>query len=133
MFKMAGRLPDVGMRKDCRIQTDHVVAHHNRVPPPRLFNVQKQLRPQWTVIPGACEAAVDFGIRVDVASAFAERNQLIHGIRVVGHCVPFRIQRVQIRQLSWLRCAAHAHAIEEGRRSQNPAQDVGKACPVQVF
>jgi hypothetical protein len=75
---VARRAPDHRVHQDRRVEADDVlaVAHHRL--PPGVFDVALELDAQWTVIPGAVDAAVELRRLKDEPGALGHRDQLLH-------------------------------------------------------
>ena len=53
--------PNEAIENDRRVDTFDVIAFVDEPTPPRLFDVIAELDAEWTIVPGAAEAAVNFG------------------------------------------------------------------------
>ena len=67
-------LPNKAIENDRRINSLDVVAFVDEPAPPRLLHVVAELDAEWTIVPGAAEAAVNFGRRENKTSPLGERN-----------------------------------------------------------
>ena len=71
---MSTVFPNQPVQNDRRVDAFDVVPVVNKPAPPRLFDVIAELDAEWTIVPGAAEAAVNFGRRKNKTSPFGERN-----------------------------------------------------------
>ena len=83
---VAGRLPDLRVEDDRRVERDDVVAllHHRRQP--ALLDVVLEQHAVVAVVVGRAEPAVDLRRREDEPAPLAERDDLVHRDGV-GHAV----------------------------------------------
>ena len=70
-INMPARLPYLLIHQNCRIDTVHVIAFIDKVPPPQLHNIPLQRYAKRTVIPCAAQAAIDIRTLVNKTAAFA--------------------------------------------------------------
>src|ERR1044071_4086358 len=75
---MAGRLPDGAMHQDRGVEADDIFARGDVVMPPGVLDISQKLHAERAVVPGAVEAAVDFGSWIDEPAALAEGNEFFH-------------------------------------------------------
>lgn len=71
---MTGVLPNETIENDRRVDTFNVVAFVDEPTPPGLFDVIAELDAEWAIVPGAAEAAVNFGRGENKTSPLGERN-----------------------------------------------------------
>ena len=76
--EMAGRHPCLRVHEDCAVYADVVRILLDELLPPGLLNVVLQLHAEVTVVPGICQAAVDFGARIYKASRLRECYNFVH-------------------------------------------------------
>jgi hypothetical protein len=55
-----------------------LIAAHDPIVPPSVFDIAFEENAEWTVIPESVESAVDFGRLKQKAPAFAQGNKLLH-------------------------------------------------------
>ena len=70
-------LPNHTIENDRRIDSLDVIALVDEPAPPRLFDVIAELDAERTIVPGAAEAAVNFGRRKNKTSPLGERNDSV--------------------------------------------------------
>jgi hypothetical protein len=67
-------LPHEAIENDRRVDPVDVVAFVYEPAPPRLFDVVTELYAEWTIVPGAAEAAVNFRGGKNKTAPLGERN-----------------------------------------------------------
>src|SRR6185369_2251116 len=67
-------LPDKTIENDRRVDALDVVTFVDEPAPPGLFDVIAELDAEWAIVPGAAEAAINFGRRENKTSPLGERN-----------------------------------------------------------
>jgi hypothetical protein len=73
--------PDLPIHEDRTVHANDIVSLPHHPAPPEVLEVSLQLRSQWSVIPAAVKASVDFARLEDKASPFAEADDLFHAVR----------------------------------------------------
>jgi hypothetical protein len=71
---VTGVFPHEAIENNRRVDALDVIAFVDEPAPPRLLYVVAELNPEWTIVPGAAEAAVNFGRRKNKTSPLGERN-----------------------------------------------------------
>jgi len=76
--EMTGSYPCLRVHQDRAVNTYVVRALHHEFLPPCFFHVVFQLNTERAVIPGICQAAVDFGTRIYKTSGFCYCHNFVH-------------------------------------------------------
>src|SRR5215218_8031604 len=70
-------LPNETIENDRGVEALNIVAFIDQPAPPCLFDVVTELDAEWTIVPGAAEAAVNFGRGENKTSPLGERNDSV--------------------------------------------------------
>ena len=75
---MAGGDPSLGVHDDGGVKTDIVGAFLNKLLQPGLLDIVLELHAERAVVPAVCKSAVDLASCVNIATVFAQGNDLVH-------------------------------------------------------
>ena len=84
---VAGRFPDFRVHEDGGVEADIVFVLLDEFLPPGTFDVVLQFDAEGAVVPAVGEAAVNVRTRENEPAVLAQRDDLIHRLLVVFHCV----------------------------------------------
>ena len=84
---VAGRFPDFRVHEDGGVEADIVFVLLDEFLPPGAFDVVLQFDAEGAVVPAVGEAAVNVRTRENEPAVLAQRDDLIHSLLVVFHCV----------------------------------------------
>ena len=122
---MAGGHPHLGIHQNGAIQPHIVGRLLDEMLPPGFFYIVFQFHAQGAVVPGVGKSAVDLAAGIDKAPAFAQRDDLIHGLFGIFHWQVLLFEKDAYTGCVWIFSQQVLYRKKKKKKRGKPGIDTG--------